>query len=105
MDVIKSRTIYQTVSSIRDELQSLIASPPGDIGHSPEQKWLSSEQLRDILTNFKMWAGNLGALRPSTDPRALDARLNAAHEVSQRLMEVLHELQELLQEGMTVQSA
>lgn len=95
----KAQSFYQAVSAINDELQNQVITPPSDIGHLPEQRWLSTEQLRDILTNFKMWAGNIGALHSATDPRSLDARLEDALEVSERLKEVLHELEELLQEG------
>lgn len=60
---------------------------------SPSQNILARDVL-DALDRFSLWAGNLGALLPSTSRLSLDQRLSDAPETSERICEVLEELGE-----------
>ncbi|GAB7360744.1 hypothetical protein MBLNU230_g0618t1 [Neophaeotheca triangularis] len=56
----------------------------------------------DADTRFRLWAGNIGAYHPISDPRSADARLKDSPEVVNRLVEVLNELCEIQTEAQDI---
>lgn len=53
-----------------------------------------ARDVTDALDRFSLWAGNLGALLPSTSRLSLDQRLSDAPETGGRICEVLDDLGE-----------
>jgi hypothetical protein len=45
--------------------------------------------LLDILQRFKIWSGNIGALRPPDDPRSLESRVRGSAELRGRFVQLL----------------
>lgn len=57
---------------------------------------LSASAINDELGRFKIWAGNIGALQ--RDSRSLDYRLRDASQKQERVLQVLKDLLDSLQE-------
>lgn len=53
----------------------------------------------DVLSRFKLWAGNMGALHPSAIKTSLDFRLRDNPKVSNRIAELLEELVDYIEDG------
>ncbi|KAI0009575.1 hypothetical protein F4779DRAFT_364514 [Xylariaceae sp. FL0662B] len=93
--------MYDQKSSI-SALSSEIRSGLSDLKDNLERKSDSDEfpiqqdTIEDILDRFLLWAGNLGALLDSTNPRSLDSRLSASPEIYEQICEFLGDLREAI---------
>lgn len=56
------------------------------------------ESSADSLSRFMIWAGHVGAHHAATDTRSIDYRLRDAPEIVDRLVEILKELDETLED-------
>ncbi len=81
------------LQSFNDVLLSLRASGDEFSGQ------LSAQDILDELGRFKIWAGNIGALQSGRS--SLDFRLRDAPHVSTTIIQILDDLQESLQEGLS----
>jgi hypothetical protein len=60
---------------------------------------ISHLQACDCYGQFKIWAGNIGALQTIQIPSSLDYRLREAPKVSQQVVSLLEDLEEALEDG------
>lgn len=81
---------------ILQQLDRKIDAPASACPRLQDHEHLGSTRLTDIRTRFLLWSGNLGVMHGPGDPRALDTRLFSAHDVANRVRQVLHDLQDLL---------
>lgn len=58
----------------------------------------------DELSRFRLWSNNLGATHKENDPRSADHRLHAVPDVRRRILQLLDELSESLDEIHAIQS-
>ena len=61
---------------------------------------ISRLQVGDSYGQFKIWAGNIGALQPIQSASSLDYRLREVPKVSKQVVALLQDLDESLEDGM-----
>ncbi len=65
-----------------------------------EQKFgMKLLDCNDVLSRFKLWAGNIGALQDSQLASSLEHRLRNAQGVAKRIIKLLEEMMEDLEDG------
>jgi len=83
-------------------LVALVALP-----HQPHEQPghdLSAAEAVDCLGRFKIWAGNLGAFQHFESKSSLDYRLRNASKISAQIVDLLDELAESVEDGMSIYS-
>lgn len=61
---------------------------------------ISHSKLCDFYGQFKVWAGNIGALQPLQSASSLDHRLRQVPKVSEQVVSLLADLLESLEDSM-----
>ena len=64
-----------------------------------EQFGIKQMDCNDELSRFKLWAGNIGALQDSRLASSLEHRLRDARGVANRVIDLLEEMIEDLEDG------
>ena len=77
-----------------DELCRLLRDPV-----SQEEARISQSTSYDELGRFRIWAGNIGALQDIQSPASLSHRLREQHKIASRIMQLLEDLKETLEDG------
>jgi hypothetical protein len=67
-----------------------LSTPDGDV---------STAEAADILGQFKVWSGNIGALHGYEIRSSLDFRLREAPKIASQVVELLEELEDSLNDG------
>lgn len=65
------------------------------------QTGISEAEAVDIHGRFRIWAGNVGAFQNSDIKSSLDYRLRDAPKIATQIIELLDELAESLDDGMS----
>lgn len=62
---------------------------------------ISYSTVCDELGRFRIWAGNIGALHEKREKSSLEFRLREAPKIADQVVELLQDLSESLEEGLT----
>jgi len=80
-----------------EDLVELLRQP----GHQHDHD-LSEVEATDAFGRFKIWAGNIGAFQQIELKSSLDFRLRETPKISTQIVEILDELAESLEDGVSL---
>ena len=95
-DAARDATIKGHVEGCLESFQALTLALNGPNRNFGDQ--ITLEDVEDELGRFRIWSGNIGAHRIGRS--SLDYRLRDASHIRKRVVSLLEDLKEILQEGM-----